>query len=104
MVGAPLLKVDMVIKDGQFKKHHIFMNRVMVASEEKENWNTPKAIAQVVGFLESMKTGVDIEFKDFNQFESVVMDVEEACGGLEFDVEYDDKAFFSIIIKDVFEV
>lgn len=103
MVGAPLLKVDMVITDGEYKKQHIFMNKVMVAANETERWNTAKAIAQVLGFLESLKTGVEIEFKDFDQFEDVVMDVEEACANYEYDVNYDEDAFFSIVIEDVYE-
>ena len=98
--GRPMLSADAVILEGEFKKWHIFMNRVLYGTKNDANM-----ISSAVGWLKTLGTGVEIEFRGYSDFANVVMDVMEAVDGkLEHVVEYDPSAFNSISIKDVFEV
>ena len=98
--GRPMLSADAVILEGEFKKFHLFMNRVLYGTKNDANM-----ISSAVGWLKSLGTEVDVKFNGYNDFANVVMDVMEAVDGkLEHVVEYDPKAFNSISIKDVFEV
>lgn len=98
--GRPMLSADAVILEGEFKKFHLFMNRVLYGTKNDANM-----ISSAVGWLKSLGTDVEIEFKGYNDFANVIMDVAEAVDGkLEYVVEYNPDAFNSISIKDVFEV
>jgi hypothetical protein len=92
-----------VVKCG-YEKSCLFMNKVIYVANETEKWNTGKAIQVVVSFLEGINSETPIEFKDYDQFSDLVLDLAEECEGLEFEVEYDPDGFNSISIKDVWEV
>lgn len=98
--SRPMLSADAVILEGDYKKYHLFMNRVLYGTKNDANM-----ISSAVGWLKSLGTDVEIEFKGYSDFANVIMDVAEAVDGkLEHVVEYDPNAFNSISIKDVFEV
>ena len=98
--GRPMLSADALILEGEFKKWHLFMNRVLYGTKNDANM-----ISSAVGWLKSLGTDVDVKFNGYNDFSNVVMDVAEAVDGkLEHVVEYDPSAFNSISVKEVFEV
>ena len=95
----PMLKVDAVILEGEFKKSHIFMNRVLFGTKNDANM-----INSAVGWLKTLETDMFISFEGYSKFAELVLDVmEKVDGKLEYLIEYDPKAFNSISIKDVFE-
>ena len=96
----PMLKVDAVILEGEFKKSHLFMNRVLFGTKNDANM-----INSAVGWLKTLGTDKEISFESYSKFANLVLDIMEAIDGkLEYLVEYDPKAFNNISIKDVFEV
>ena len=104
--GAPLLKVDFKILDGEFKKSHLFMNKVLYTERTDEKWNMPKLMAGVLGWLESLDPSEDvgdITFESYEQFEDMVLDIAEDVSDLTYEVDYDPEAFNSIHISDVYE-
>ena len=96
----PILKVDAVILEGEYKKSHIFMNRVIFGTKNDANM-----INSAVGWLKTLGTDKDISFQGYQKFSELVLDIMEAIDGkFEYLVEYDPKAFNNISIKEVFEV
>lgn len=102
--NAPMFKVQARITEGDYKKQCLFMNKVIYVADETEKWNTGRAIQVVIGWLENLQSELPIIFENYDQFSDLVLDLAEECEGLEFEVEYDSKAFNSITIKDVWEV
>lgn len=96
----PMLSVDAKILEGEFKKSHLFMNRVIYGTKNDANM-----INSAVGWLKKLGTDIEIEFEGYGPFADLVMDVAEAIDGkFEYLVEYDPKAFNTISILEVFEV
>ena len=96
----PMMSVDAKILEGEFKKSHIFMNRVIYGTKNDANM-----INSAVGWLKKLGTDIEIEFEGYGPFADLVMDVAEAIDGkFEYLVEYDPKAFNTISILEVFEV
>ncbi len=97
--GRPMLSADAVILEGEFKKSHLFMNRVLFGTKNDANM-----IASAVGWLKTLGTTKDIAFEGYGKFSELVMDImEEVDGNFEYLIEYDPKAFNNISIKEVFE-
>lgn len=97
--GRPMFKVQCRILDGEFKKWCLFMNRVLYGTKNDANM-----ISSVIGWLEKLEAGIDLEFKNYSQFADLVLDIfEEVADAVELDVEYDPNAFNSISIKEVFD-
>lgn len=81
------------------KKPCLFMNRVLYGTKNDANM-----INSVIGWLEKLEAGIDLEFKNYSQFSDLVLDIfEEVADAVELDVEYDPKAFNSISILEVFD-
>lgn len=99
----PMLKAMFRIKEGEFKKQCLFMNRVLFGTKNDANM-----IASAMGFIESLEPSEDvgpIGFDSYSQFADLVLDVaEDVIEALEYDVEYDPDAFNSIHIAAVYEV
>ena len=96
----PMMSVDAKILEGEFKKSHLFMNRVIYGTKNDANM-----INSAVGWLKKLGTDIEIEFEGYGPFADLVMDVAEAIDGkFEYLVEYDPKAFNTISILEVFEV
>lgn len=98
--GRPMLSADAVILEGDFKKSHLFMNRVLFGTKNDANM-----IASAVGWLKTLGVkDMNIAFEGYGKFAELVMDImEEIDGNFEYLIEYDPKAFNTISIKEVFE-
>lgn len=101
--NRPMLKVQFRITEGEYEKSCLFMNRVLYGTK-----NDAGMIGSAVGFLKSLEPSEEvgpIEFQSYSQFADLVLDVmEDIDGYLEYEIEYDEKAFNNISIKDVFEL
>ena len=97
--GRPMFKVQCRILEGEFKKWCVFMNRVIYGTKNDANM-----ITSVIGWLEKLEAGIDLEFKNYSQFNDLVLDIfEEVADAVELDIEYDPDAFNTISIKEVFD-
>ena len=97
--NRPMLSGDFKILTGDFKGSHLFMNRVLYGTRNDANM-----IRSAVEWLNSLGSGLEIYFQDYKQFNDLVMDVaENIVGTLEYAVTYDEDAFNSITVDEVFE-
>ena len=98
--GKPMVSMSFKILTGEYKGQHLFDNKVIYGTK-----NTAQSIKQVEGFLDTLESGIEISFHDYDQFDEVVMDVFEAVEGkVEYVVEYDPDEFFRISVKEAFDV
>ena len=109
----PMFKVQMRIVEAlneggaeekylaKFKKKMpcIFMNRVIFGTKNDANM-----IASVEGWLNKIFPDNPVAFTTFSQFAEDILDCAEECENLEFAVDYDEKAFKSISIREVYAV
>ena len=97
--GRPMFKVQCRILEGEFKKWCVFMNRVIYGTKNDANM-----ISSVIGWLEKLEVDMPVVFKNYSQFNDLVLDIfEEVADAVELDIEYDPEAFNSISIKEVFD-
>lgn len=97
--GRPMFKVQCRILEGEFKKWCIFLNRVIYGTKNDANM-----ISSVIGWLQKLEPSITVEFKNYSQFDDLVLDIfEEVADAVELDVEYDPNAFNSISIEEVFD-
>lgn len=113
--GRPMLKAQFRVVDAgenassevteylsHFKKKKpcLFMNRVLAGTKDDANM-----IASAIGWLDSLDSGIEVEFKNYTQFADLVLDVyEEIVDSLEYKVKYDDDNFNSISISDIYDL
>lgn len=98
--GRPMFKVQCRIKDGEYKKWCLFMNRVIYGTKNDANM-----IASVVGWLEKLDTETVPQFINYSQFADCVLDIfEEVADAIELDVTYDSTAFNSITINEIYDI
>lgn len=104
--GKPMVSVSMKVIDGQYKGRLIFMNRVIGGTKNDgrmiqgiETWLTHLEAEDESGEL------IDVKFRTYPQFAALVMDIAEAVAdmGLQYDVDYDSKAFNAIEINKVLD-
>lgn len=97
--NRPMLSASFKILTGEYKRQRLFMNRVLYGTKNDANM-----IRSAIGWLDSLESGVPIDFENYRQFNQVVLDVAEAIDGkLEYAVTYDPDAFNAISIDEVFE-
>jgi len=94
--GKPMLSCWMNILDGQYKGQRLFMNQVM---------HVGFGIHKANDFLRSLDSGVEVEFENYTQFNSMVLDIHEAIDGIsEYAVEYgEEKGYSTFRITNVFD-
>ena len=93
-------EVEKYLKHFKNKKPCLFMNRVIYGTKNDANM-----IQSVIGWLEKLEAGIDLEFKNYSQFADLILDIfEEVADAVELEVNYDPDAFNSISIKEVFEL
>ena len=101
--GRPMLKVQFRITEGEYEKSCLFMNRVLYGTKNDGNM-----INCAVGFLKSLDPSEEVgpvEFESYSQFVDLVLDImEDIDEVLEYEIEYDPKAFNTISVTDVFEI
>lgn len=94
--GRPMFKVQLRIKEGQYKKSCLFMNRVVAGTK-----NDMSMIASVEGWIKSL--GCEVVFNgNYDDFADDILDVaEDVCGGsVGVEVTYNPDEFNSIHVED----
>lgn len=102
----PMFKVQFRILEGEYKKSCLFMNRVIFGTK-----NDAAMIGSVTAFLSKLEAvdeegrPYDCSFHSYSQLNDLVMDIMEAvdADGLSYLVDYAEKAFNNVSIKEVFE-
>lgn len=98
--GRPMFFIQARVKEGEYKNHCVFMNRVIYGTK-----NDGSMIQSVLTLLDKLKTETLPEFTGYQAFVENVADIyEEIQGRVECEIEYDKDAFNSISIKEVFDV
>jgi predicted phage tail protein len=94
--GDPMVSIWFKIIAGKFKNSIIFYNQVITQGFQIHLNNQ---------FLESLDTGVNIEFDSYKQYNEVLMDVAEGSQNLEYVLEYGEnkKGYSTFKILEVFE-
>ena len=96
--GNPMLSIWFKVLTGDFKGSMIFMNQVLTSGF---------GIHKANEFLKSLGTDVQVEFKDYSQYNDCVLDVFEAVNGkMEYVLNYgeNNKGYNTFEIEDVFEL
>lgn len=98
--GSPMVSAWFKILSGDFKGSMLFMNQVITQGFQ---------ISIVNRFLKSLEAVDDdkVEFKDYGQYNDLLMDIMEAIdGSLEYLIEYkkSKKDFAVYSVKEVYEV
>lgn len=98
--GRPMFFIQARVKEGEYKNHCVFMNRVIYGTKNDGNM-----IQSVLTILDKFQTDTLPEFRSYNQFVDNVADIyEEIQGKVECEIDYDKDAFNSISIGEVFDV
>lgn len=98
--GRPMFFIQARVKEGEYKNHCIFMNRVIYGTKNDGNM-----IQSVITVLDKFQTETLPEFNGYQDFVEVVADIyEEIQGKVECEIDYDKDAFNSISINEVYDV
>ena len=95
--GDPMFSAQFRILTGDHENQCLFMNQVITQGFQ---------IGIVNKFLRSLEVMDDVEFKDYEQYNNVILDImEQVDGNLEFLLEYkkSKKDFPIYTIKEVYE-
>jgi hypothetical protein len=97
--NRPMFIIQVKVIEGEFKNRNLFMNRVIYGTK-----NDGSMIQSVQTILEKFETGIDTTFRGYNSFVDMVADIyEDVQGAVELEIEWDEKAFNSISIKEVYD-
>ena len=99
--GAPMCSIMFRIVAGDFKKHCLFYNRVLAGTK-----NDGFMIKGCNDFLDSLDSGIDVEFKNWEQYNNLILDIFEAitADDLEYTVSVEnDGDFVNLEIMDIIE-
>lgn len=94
---SPMVSAWFTILNGKYKNFKLFMNQVITQGFQIHICNQ---------FLDSLETGIEVEFVDYKQYGELLLDIAEACDeqGLEFALKYEDnKGYDKFTITEVFE-
>lgn len=94
----PMVTIWFKVIDGEYKGSRIFMNQVV---------NQGFQIHIVNEFLRSLRSGIEIEFKNYSQYGQLLMDVHEAIDGkYEYALDYgqNNKGFDTFEIVEIYEL
>lgn len=95
--GDPMVSIQFRILEGECKKACIFYNQVVTKPFQIHLANT---------FLESLKSGIDVNFDgNYENYSNLILDIAEACDKLEFDLCYgkNAKGYRTFKIVEVYE-
>ncbi|MEY8001187.1 DUF669 domain-containing protein [Clostridium sp. Mt-5] len=95
--GKPMLSIWFKILNGEYENSLIFYNQVLSTGFGLHNANE---------FLRSLDSGIDVEFKNFKQYNDLILDVYEAIdGNAEYAIDYSEgkNGFSNYKITDVFD-
>lgn len=85
---ALMIKAQFRITEGEHKKQCIFKNQVLTGTK-----NDGFMMVKAKEFLESLDSGIDVEFEDWEQFNDLILDIAEA-------VQEDDLRFVIVLDTD----
>lgn len=85
---ALMIKAQFRITDGDYKKQFIFKNQVLTGTK-----NDGFMMVKAKEFLESLDSGIDVTFEDWEQFNDLVLDIAEA-------VQEDDLRYIAVLDTD----
>lgn len=71
--GALMIKAQFRIQAGDHKKQCIFVNRVLTGTK-----NDGFMMIKAKEFLESLDSGIDVSFEDWEQFNDLILDIGDA--------------------------
>lgn len=71
--GALMIKAQFRIQAGDHKKQCIFVNRVLTGTK-----NDGFMMIKAKEFLESLDSGIDVSFEDWEQFNDLILDIADA--------------------------
>ena len=79
--GALMISAQFRILAGDHKKQCIFVNRVLTGTK-----NDGFMMIKAKEFLESLDSGIDVSFEDWEQFNDLILDIADAVkeDGLEY--------------------
>lgn len=71
--GALMIKAQFRIQTGEHKKQCIFVNRVLTGTK-----NDGFMMMKANEFLESLDSGIEVAFEDWEQYNDLILDIAEA--------------------------
>ena len=90
--------------EGDYKKQCLFYNQVLVGTDKNTNQLTAYGIHKFNQFLKSLDSGLTIEFKDFKQYEDLLLDIAEEVEKLTYLIEYSKvNDFATYKVKEIYE-
>nr|DAW33378.1 MAG TPA: Protein of unknown function (DUF669) [Caudoviricetes sp.] len=96
--GDPMATLQFKILEGEYKGQYIWMNQVITQGFQ---------IHIMDEFLNSLDTGVQIDFEDYSQYNDLLMDISEECESqkLSYALNYgvNAKGYKTFEIEEVFE-
>ena len=99
--GFPMCSIMFRIVAGDLKNHCIFYNRVLAGTK-----NDGFMMKSNNDFLDSLDSGIDVSFEDWEQYNDLILDIAEAIDAdkLEYmvQVENDDK-YTTLTVVDIIE-
>lgn len=103
--GRPMFHIQARVKEGEYKNHCMFFNRVIYGNRNTPKWGDDEAIKSVINILRKLETETVPEFNSYKDFADRVADIyEEVQGRVEAEVWYDRDDFNNISIREVFDV
>lgn len=93
----PMVSVWLKILNGEWENNRLFMNQVITKGFQLHNMNE---------FLRSLKSTKEIEFKGYDQYANLLMDVhEEVINTHEYAIEYGEKNGYNTFkVVEVFDI
>lgn len=85
---ALMIKAQFRIAEGDYKKQCIFKNQVLTGTK-----NDGFMMVKAKEFLESLDSGIDVTFEDWEQFNDLILDIAEA-------VQEDDLRYLVVLDTD----
>lgn len=97
--GNPMVTCWMKIVEGEYKGSLIFMNQVV-----RQDFQLRIANKFLRTLVAEMAEPIDIQFKTYNQYSNMIMDIEEAIdNNFEYKVRYyDSKGYNTFEIEEVY--
>lgn len=86
--GSPMGKIQFRIIEGDFKKSCLFYNQVLVGKDKNTGELTAFGLHKFNEFLKTLDSQVEIKFKDFYQYEQLLLDVAEEVESLVYEIQY----------------
>lgn len=84
--GTPLFKCQFKILVGQYEGSMIYMNQILSPSA---HCTVGQRIGLVNKFLKSLESGIEVEFKDFVQWEKMISEIaDDIDDRLEYEIYY----------------